>query len=273
MAKSSGAISLQILEQDKIAAIRHLREQAISLRRDVSAGSYGLDELTRFYSLIEISESTLVMANSTLSERAGLGSGFFATVAQNGRSPKLQNFLRALTAIIEVSNERLGRVDANAISDNVPTSRIGKDHVQLLSLSQSLCILAQQEIARLDAELPNDPSAIARNKKQRELMEIFADGFERITEALAALGKTPDEPVLLGQAGRVVSDVGEKVTNWWKENSAEAMDWAVRVPVFVGGVALLGWAGADMTVGTTVIAALVGGEKVFDVIKGRKKND
>ncbi len=274
MAKPSGIIDLQIFEQDKIAAIRQLREQAINLRRDVSEGSYGLDELTRFYKLIEISESTLVMANSTLSEHAGLGSGFFATVARDGRSPKLQNFLRALTAIIEVSNERLVHVDANAISGNiVRASRIGQDNVQLLSLAQSLCILAQQEIARLDAELPNDPSAIARNKKQRELMEIFVDGFGRIAEALAALGSAPDEPVLLGQAGRVVSSVGERVTNWWRENGAEAMDWAVRVPVFVGGVALLGWAGANMTVGTTAIAALVGGKKVLDAIKGHKEQD
>ncbi len=273
MAKPSRVISLQILEQDKIVAIGQLRERAINLRRDVSEGSYGFDELTRFYRLVEIAESTLKMANSTLSERAGLGSGFFATVARNGRSPKLQNFLRALTSIIEVSNERLVHVDARAISTNaVAGSRIEKDHVQLLSMAQSLSVLACDEIAKLDAELPNDPDAIEKLKKQRELMEIFADGFEQIADALAALGTSPGEPVLLGRAARAVNRVGEQVTAWWKENGAEAMDWAIRVPVFAGGVALLGWAGADMTVGTTAIAALVGGKKVLDTIRNRDKD-
>ncbi|MDO9297210.1 hypothetical protein [Bradyrhizobium sp.] len=271
MARSSRVISIQNPEQDKIAAIRELRERAINLRRDVSEGSYGYDELTRFYELIKDSESTLEMANSKLSERAGLGSGFFATVARNGRSPKLQNFLRALTSIIEVSNERLVHVDARANSTNsVVVSRIKRDRVQLLSLAQSLHVLAREEIARLDANLPNDPDRIARHKKQRELMKIFADGFEQISKALTALETSPNEPVLLGRAGRVVGSMGETLTTWWKENGAEAMDWAIRVPVFVGGVAMLGWAGADMTVGTTAMAALVGGQKVLSAIKARK---
>lgn len=273
MAKSSRIISLHTLEQEKIAAIRQLRQRAIDLRKDVSGGSYGANELARFYELVEIAESTLEMANSSLSERAGLGSGFFASVARDGRNPKLQNFLRALTSIIETSNERLGHVDTAALSTvAVGNSRVEKDRVHLLSLSQSLGALAREEIARLGAELPNDPDTIARHKKQRELMEIFADGFEQIAEALTALGTNANEPALLGRAGRVVRSVGENVTTWWKENGAEAMDWVIRVPVFVGGVALLGWAGADMTVGTTAIAALVGGKKVLDTIKADKKD-
>ena len=274
MAKSSRVTSLQIMEQDKVAAIRQLREQAIDLRSEVSGGSYGYEELTRFYELVDAAESTLEIANSTLSERARLGSGFFATVARQGRSPKLQNFLRALTSIIEVSNERLGHVDARVTSTGAAAySRIDQDHVQLLSLAQSLSALAREEIARLDAELPNDPSTIAKHKKQRDLMEIFADGFEQIAKALATLETSPNEPTRLGQVGLVVSSVGEKITAWWKGNGAEAMDWAIRIPVFVGGVAMLGWAGANMTVGTTAIAALVGGKKVFESIQDRKKSD
>lgn len=272
MAKSSRVASLQLPERDKIAAIRQLRDQAIDLRRDVSQGSYSYDQLAHFYELVRLSESTLETANSALSERAGLGSGFFATVARDGRSPKLHNFLRALTSIIEVSSERLRHVDVRAASTNaIVSSRIEQDRVQLLSLAQSLCVLAREEIANLDAELPNDPDRIARHKKQRELMEIFADGFEQLAEALDALTTNPNEPMLLGRAGRAVTSVGEKVTAWWKVNGIEVIDWAVRIPTFVGGVAMLGWAGADIAVGTTAIAALVGGKKVLDTIGARKR--
>jgi hypothetical protein len=273
MAKSSRVISLQILEKEKIAAIRQLRQQAINLRKDVSEGSYGDAELARFHGLVETAETTLQMANSTLSERVGLGSGFFATVARDGRSPKLQNFLRALTSIIEVSNERLGHVDINESSTAaIAATRVEQDHAQLQPLALSLSALARQEIARLDAEFPNDPDRIAKNEKQRELMEIFANGFERIAESLAAVATNPKEPLLLGAAGRAISRVGQAVSAWLKENGTEAMDWAARIPVFVGGVAMLGWAGADMTVATTAIAALVGGKKVLDAIKFRKKD-
>jgi hypothetical protein len=273
MARASRAIGLQNPEQDRIAAIRQLREQAIDLRENVSAGSYSYDDLVRFHKLIEIAESTLEMPNSMLSERAGLGGGFFATVARDGRSPKLHNFLRALTSIIEISNERLVHVDARATSSKVViSSRIEEDRVQLLSLAQSLVILAHEELARLDANLPNDPERVEKYKKQRELMQIFADGFEQITKALTLLETRPHEPMLLGRAGRVVRSVGEKITSWCRENGTEAMDWAVRVPVFAGGVAMLGWAGADMTVGTTAMAALVGGQRVLNAIQNRKKD-
>jgi hypothetical protein len=45
----------------------------------------------------------------------------------------------------------------------------------------------------------------------------------------------------------------------------------MRIPVFVGGVAALGWAGANMLVGTAAVAALVGGPKVLEAIKARSR--
>ena len=41
------------------------------------------------------------------------------------------------------------------------------------------------------------------------------------------------------------------------------------MPVITAGVAALGWAGANMTVGTTIVAALVGGKKVMKAIRKR----
>jgi hypothetical protein len=140
-------------------------------------------------------------------------------------------------------------------------------------LAYSLSLMAHEEIEKLEAELPNDPERIAENKKQRELMALFADGFERIARQLAALSSNPHEPVLLGKAGKVVAEVGSEITGWWTANAAEAIDWSIRLPIIVAAVGALGWAGANMTVGTTAVAALVGGRKVLEVIKRRKKKD
>lgn len=265
-------------QRAQIREARKLRQDASDLRSLVSEGSYGNDELTAFYRLTENAGNILEMSNPELAGRAGLGSSFFSSVSRDGRRPKLTNFLRALTAIIDGANERLFDIDNTKIAPSGSLSkkpagnaRILEDHVELLALSTSLSQMAREEIEKLDAELPNHPETIAKNKKQRELLEIFADGFEKIAHALVALAASPTEPVLLGKAGEVVTSVGDQVIVWWKENGAEVIDWAVRLPAFVGGVAALGWAGASMGVATTAVAALVGGDKVLKVIKGSKK--
>jgi hypothetical protein len=265
-------------QRAQVREARKLRQEASDLRSLVSEGTYGNDELTTFYRLTEKAGIVLEMSNPELAGRVGLGSSFFSSVSRDGRRPKLTNFLRALTAIIDVANERLFDIDNAKVapSGSLPekpagNARIFEDHVELLALSTSLSQMAREEIEKLDTELPNHPETIAKNKKQRELLELFANGFEKIAHALGALAASPNEPVLLGKAGEVVTNVGDQVTAWWKENGAEVVDWAVRLPAFVGGVAALGWAGASMGVATTAVAALVGGEKVLKVIKGSKK--
>ena len=75
----------------------------------------------------------------------------------------------------------------------------------------------------------------------------------------------------MAKAKDVVTSVGNQVNNWLESNGAELVDWSVRIPSFAAGVAALGWAGANMTVATTAIAAIVGGQKVVDVLKRATK--
>jgi hypothetical protein len=261
----------------QIREARKLRQDASDLRSLVSQGSYGNEELTAFYRLTNSAGNVLEMTNPELSGRVGLGPSFFSSVSRDGRRPKLANFLRALTAIIDVANERLFDIDNASVASSGSSpkapgnSRLQEDHIELLALSTSLSQMARWEIETLDAERPNDPETIAKNEKQRELLEIFADGFEKIAHALVAFAANPNEPILLGKAGEIVTSVGNQVTAWWKENGTEVVDWAVRLPAFVGGIAALGWAGASMGVATTAVAALVGGDKVMKAIKGGKQ--
>jgi hypothetical protein len=148
--------------------------------------------------------------------------------------------------------------------------RLARDRDELLVLASSLAGLARSEIERIDDERPNDEESIARNKKHRDVLVLLADGLERIATALAALSRNPEERLLLTRAGEVVRGVGRQLSQWWDENGPEAIDWGMRIPVLAAGVAMLKLAGAEMTIGTSAVAALVGGEKVLNVITRKK---
>jgi hypothetical protein len=150
--------------------------------------------------------------------------------------------------------------------------RIEQDCDQLLSVATLLGQMARKEISTLDrdAERRNDPDTIAANGKKRELLELFAQGFEQLAAALAAFAENRGEPVLLGRAEAATNEVGKKLSAWWEENGKEAVGWAVRLPAFAAGVALVGWAGGDITIVTTAVGALVGGKPVIDAMRGGK---
>jgi len=255
------------LRQDQpqeIEIASSIRENAISLREKVSTGSYGDEELKKFWSIIERTQSGLMVSNPQLAERAGLGSQFFSSVARERRRPKLSNFLKALTAIIDVATERLSDIErANPDARPVFVTKAP----ELALLANSLAQIAKKEIERLDLEKPNQPQLLELHYKQRSLMALFADGFQKIADALSALHQKPTEPILLGNASEVLNQLAIGITTWWNKHSSELIDSGVRIPLMGAGIALLNLAGANMLIGTTAIAAIVGGEKVLKAIK------
>jgi hypothetical protein len=99
--------------------ILQLRITAADLRSKVSQGSYADLELQLFWKLTESAGPTLHISNPELSMRAGLGDGFFLSVSRDRRRPKLVNFLKALTTIVEVADERLAAIEsAGSTSDS-----------------------------------------------------------------------------------------------------------------------------------------------------------
>jgi len=149
-------------------------------------------------------------------------------------------------------------------------SRIETDHANLLVLAISLEKLARDEIGRLSGERPNDPHTIENNKKQCDLLSIFADGFARLAAALIEYSERP-QPLLAGKAKKIADDLCVQFEVWWKKNKGEAIDWAVRIPTLTASIAALGWTGANMTYATAAVSALIGGSKVVAAIKATTK--
>jgi hypothetical protein len=130
--------------------------------------------------------------------------------------------------------------------------------------------MAREEITRLSSERPNDPDTAKRNRKQIDLLYILADGFAKIAAALEAYSKDP-QPLLAGEAKEIVDWVGAQFRAWWEANAVEARDWCIRLPIITAAIGALGSAGANMTVATTAVTALVGGPKVVAAIKTATK--
>jgi hypothetical protein len=177
----------------------------------------------------------------------------------------LPNFLRALTSIIDTATEHLSDIENRGSRLSAPLG--DQTRPELVLLARSLARLALDEIERLDAERPNDPARLAEHKEQRDLLAIFADGFERIAISLNNAIEKPEESLLLGRAKEIAEELGKKVDVWWKKNGDEAMDWCLRIPAMGAGVAGLEIAGANMVIATSAVAAVIGGEKVIKAIK------
>ncbi len=256
-------------QKRQISAVRKLRSAAANLRTRVSGGTYSDADLDEFWTIIDSAGMTLGASNVQLGERAGVGGGFFTTVVRDRRRPKLTNFLRALSVVVTVGDELL--YDIDRAQTPFVAERFNRDGAALKDLSATLAKLARNEIAALDAERPNDPDAAARNRRFRDLIVMFAEGFERIALAITAAMEAPHEPVLLGRVKVIVDEVGQQISQWFRDNAADVADFGIRLPTMVAGVAALGWAGANMTVATTAVAALVGGPKVVQMLKRSKK--
>lgn len=180
--------------------------------------------------------------------------------------------LRAASASLQVieSITATDKVDANVVRG--PTAkrlRIEQDCDQLLLLATSLGQMARTAIANLDndSRSRNDPDTIGANQRQRDVLQIFAEGFEQLAGALAAFCQDRTKPLLLGKAAAVVDDIAKKFNAWWDENGAEAIGWTIKIPGFVAGLGLLGLFGDVTPAATMVLAALVGGKSVVDALR------
>ena len=131
----------------QVTAAEAVRENSVALRNRISRGHYDDAELQEFWRLARDAPLILGASTTELSESAGLGSRFFSTVASEFRSPKFPNMMRAVTAIIELANERLADVDATT-----KTTQLGWVSNPLMGKSDQLREL-EEELIRLIAQL------------------------------------------------------------------------------------------------------------------------
>lgn len=131
------------------------------LRSIMAEGNFAEPEYQEFWDLLQSASLVLRASNTELTSRAKVGNGFFSSVPREKRRPKQTNIFKALSAIIDVANERLYDVDRSKAASSIavdgaltPSVIINKRR-ELLALSNSLRAIAQREIERLARERPN----------------------------------------------------------------------------------------------------------------------
>jgi hypothetical protein len=195
-------VRLTALDKDRIEKTRSVREVATVLRDVVSRGSYTDDELQRFGELATSAGMRLQIANSELSERAGLGPNFFTTVGS--RRPRLHNMLKALNTLIDVANERLADVEAdqNGAAIGWITNPLLNDQQRLELLHQQLLdVVSYLKGANSFSDVP-------------ELDQHWRDTLIDILETILRMLRAPlVERSLLEKAGTMLKESAQKVTS------------------------------------------------------------
>lgn len=146
-------------------------------------------------------------------------------------------------------------------------NNISDNFVDISLQSYTMLHLIQTERERLEAYLPNHPTEQNRKEAQLELLDRLEEGLSKLSSSMSS-----DDPEknIIDDAADDVEGLAESINEWWKDNSADAIDLAVRIPVAVGSIALLSQAGAEMTTATAGIFAMVGGQRVIDALKTKK---
>jgi hypothetical protein len=97
-----------------IEAAKQLRDSAIALRDRVSTGGYENPDVADFWKILEAAPSVLLAKPEVLSAKAGLGPAYFVSVVKERRYPKLHNFLKAISAVIDLADQRLSEMEPSS---------------------------------------------------------------------------------------------------------------------------------------------------------------
>ena len=187
-----------------IEETNQLRVSAAALRSKVSKGAYDEDDLKVFWELVQTAGIVLRASNPEISERSGLGSEYFSSVARDRRRPKLVNMLKSLTGIVEIANERLADVERTNTSVEFLVGWISNPLRNDSKLADKLQADLVQLIEQLKAS--NSLSEI------KEIDEHYKKSLIDLLETTISLLKAPlIERSLITDTGEILKKLAEKI--------------------------------------------------------------
>lgn len=146
--------------------------------------------------------------------------------------------------------------------------KIVSDPISLILICSSLIELLKNEKNKLEEYLPNSSDEIARKAAQIDLLSRLLDGIEVLLDGISKLSAGIEFVSDTDMENTVdnVENIADDYSNWYKEHKSEAIDLSLRLPVVIASIGLLNQLGAEMTVATTAIFALVGGDKIREIV-------
>lgn len=181
--------------------------------------------------------------------------------AANSPNLNLVTFQRLEEEIAKVtqgSSRRVRTQVGRAILANQP---------QIAVTSAALIVLIDERLATLRNERPNSPAAIEKN-------EEIIQQYERLKQDVAAIAdgaaKFKDGTIDEATAVKSSKSLIDGIQNWWSKSHERICERAFDVGLFATAVSICSMAGSGGKIAVAVSAALVGGKKLTDALKGLK---
>lgn len=247
--------------QDRKHTIQSVLDAAKELQTKVSAGRFDAHDHVEFLRIINAALVSLSITKSELSLRAGKSPGYVAQILTGRTLPRLQSMLSVLAAIADVALDQLSAMGPLVLgmpAGGAPGAfRTTDELLEATQLSAMLAELARREIEALRSKIPNDPLAVPQHTNFIEMLQKFADGFDKIHRALTSSSNGADRLAKQRQATSVAQTLSQDVTNWLKKHGEELIGSTVRLSLMAAGVAALNICGANMKIATGLVGAAV----------------
>jgi hypothetical protein len=241
-------------------------------------------EQQEFLKMIRGASAALKVSNGYLSTRAGLDKRYIDNQMSNGRPAERDEMHRLALTVVAAAKEQEEKRPIAFHTLPAPSSPPGAFRPEpidrLLQAARHAAVmanLARRSILEIEAERPNDPGAMDRNKRLIDLLKMFAGGFDEIS-SLLSMDLTPaNSLVKQNRAAKIARRLGEQATDWLEKNGEEMIGSTVKLSLMAVGVATLSLCGAEMKLATGLVGLAVLGKDAVSASKaaigkiGRKK--
>jgi uncharacterized protein YjbI with pentapeptide repeats len=139
---------------------------------------------------------------------------------------------------------------------------------EIAEMAASLASLLKAEIANLEANKPNEPERLTQYDDFLDLLRTLAFELDKLHSAIdAAKTSAAPLPEKYTPASVVVASARGILSTWLNEKGSSIVDSGFRVGLLGASTAFLGLCGAPDAAAFYIASALVGGERVIDVVK------
>jgi restriction endonuclease len=148
-----------------------------------------------------------------------------------------------------------------------PGKAILANEKQISITSAALLLLIDERLVSLHGERPNSDEAIVERDDDIAQYERLREEVRGLARAAAEFKKGVAKEQEAVKSSKLLA---EGVRNWWKKSHEKIMQSAYDMSMFGTAVGICSMAGSGGKVAVAVSAALVGGKRLGDALKGLK---
>ena len=138
--------------------------------------------------------------------------------------------------------------------------RLSERPADIREAARALSRAISEQIDELNAQKPNDPDALTRQETFIAFMQGIATGLDELAASLERIRIEPSASrgPPYAKSAAIARSLAKSLTKGLEENRASIMACSLRVPVVLGGAALLHLLGVSPDIAAGIAAGLMG---------------